>query len=534
MRDQLNFEAEPFESYAEFDGPLEASDSALADEAWEEEVRRGWWGVGRSPGARFSPRRRPVFPRSPGRPPRRRPPGRPPRRRPPGRPRPQPPIPWPWPIRPLEPVAVPEPPGSPPDAAGSPPNAAGAASAPAGAGPVPDGTTPPEAGSEYVRWIQHALNQIMGLQLPVDGTMGPEVRNAIRSFQQQQGLPVDGIVGPDTQQALIAARASRAPAAGNTAASAPTAEELAEETDSFPASVLRALSNGLESVAVKLAVGFGYRDEEQLTNLVFFTRHPERRSRKLDRREPEFHRLSQEWLDIRNRLVRPALQASGQRPTRPAPPSTAGAWTPTRVQTLRATIVRIANQEFERWRRGTVKETDSLGQAILREYYTEGVRSSAREANIAIRQRTAWSAVFISWVMRKTGAGDAFRYSRAHVCYVEAAKNNRLANTPSPFRAYRIHEVKPQVGDIVCTERHNSGVNYDNVTCHPARASHGDIVTAVQGNRVTVIGGNVGNTVGRKTLFTNAQGYIDQTRERQRGYFAVIKLILPQPTSTGT
>jgi peptidoglycan hydrolase-like protein with peptidoglycan-binding domain len=53
------------------------------------------------------------------------------------------------------------------------------------------------------------LNQIMGLLHPVDGIMGPETRNAIRGFQQQQGLPVDGIVGPDTERALIAARAGR-------------------------------------------------------------------------------------------------------------------------------------------------------------------------------------------------------------------------------------------------------------------------------------------------------------------------------------
>ena len=54
----------------------------------------------------------------------------------------------------------------------------------------------------YVRWLQQALNQILGLRLTVDGVNGPQTRSAIRSFQQRQGLTVDGIVGPATAAAL--------------------------------------------------------------------------------------------------------------------------------------------------------------------------------------------------------------------------------------------------------------------------------------------------------------------------------------------
>lgn len=65
----------------------------------------------------------------------------------------------------------------------------------------------PETGSEYVRWVQSALNDILNLRLPVDGLMNRETRSAVRSFQEKKGLPADGIVGPDTERALIAARA---------------------------------------------------------------------------------------------------------------------------------------------------------------------------------------------------------------------------------------------------------------------------------------------------------------------------------------
>lgn len=70
-------------------------------------------------------------------------------------------------------------------------------------------------GREYVRWVQSSLNQIMGLQLPLNGIMGVETRSAIRSFQERQGLPVDGIVGPDTERRLIAARSGQSAGAGN-------------------------------------------------------------------------------------------------------------------------------------------------------------------------------------------------------------------------------------------------------------------------------------------------------------------------------
>jgi hypothetical protein len=111
------------------------------------------------------------------------------------------------------------------------------------------------------------------------------------------------------------------------ATSTPSYEgELEDESlfGSYPASVLRALNSGLESTGVRIAVAKGQRDENALTNLVFFARHPERQGRKLQRSERAFAQLSNEWINIRNRLVRPVLAAAGASPARPAP--TGRAW----------------------------------------------------------------------------------------------------------------------------------------------------------------------------------------------------------------
>lgn len=60
----------------------------------------------------------------------------------------------------------------------------------------------------YARWVQSALNQILGLNLAVDGAIGRATRSAIRSFQTRAGLSVDGDVGPITEAALIRAGAA--------------------------------------------------------------------------------------------------------------------------------------------------------------------------------------------------------------------------------------------------------------------------------------------------------------------------------------
>jgi hypothetical protein len=64
---------------------------------------------------------------------------------------------------------------------------------------------------------------------------------------------------------------------------------------------------GKAQFMVRKAILAGNRDENQLTNLVFFARHPERQGRKISKTEPNFLLLSQEWKEIRDRLVRPAL-----------------------------------------------------------------------------------------------------------------------------------------------------------------------------------------------------------------------------------
>jgi peptidoglycan hydrolase-like protein with peptidoglycan-binding domain len=56
-----------------------------------------------------------------------------------------------------------------------------------------------------VSQLQVNLAQLGFYNEPVDGLYGATTTQAVRSFQQKQGLPVDGIAGPQTQQVLALA-----------------------------------------------------------------------------------------------------------------------------------------------------------------------------------------------------------------------------------------------------------------------------------------------------------------------------------------
>jgi hypothetical protein len=63
-----------------------------------------------------------------------------------------------------------------------------------------------------------------------------------------------------------------------------------------------------EPAFVEQLVKKGRKDENDLTNQVYFQRHPELGGRKLQPTQPGFDMLSKEWVNIRDTLVRPILR----------------------------------------------------------------------------------------------------------------------------------------------------------------------------------------------------------------------------------
>lgn len=87
------------------------------------------------------------------------------------------------------------------------------------------------------------------------------------------------------------------------------------EFDAGPGS--EGASSYLEGAMVRSALRSGVTNENTLTDLVF-RRYPSRNRRPISRDEPNYSALSQEWLGIRNTLVRPVL-AGTQGPALPVP-----------------------------------------------------------------------------------------------------------------------------------------------------------------------------------------------------------------------
>jgi hypothetical protein len=115
----------------------------------------------------------------------------------------------------------------------------------------------------------------------------------------------------------------------------------------------------------------------------------------------------------------------------------------------------------------------------------------------------AWSAAFISYVLRIAGAGQRFPYSADHADYINAARNVSLGRTDRWLvSAERVQEYAPQPGDLVCFGRGDArGLRYEDLPTPALFPSHCDIVvdTLVPG-RISVIGGNVQDAVTMNTV----------------------------------
>ena len=102
-------------------------------------------------------------------------------------------------------------------------------------------------------------------------------------------------------------------------------------------------------------------------------------------------------------------------------------------------------------------------------------------------ERYAWSAAFISYVMRIAGAGDRFPYAASHAAYVNAAAAGRSAI----LAAHAPQSYAPKLGDILCFGREwASGLRFSDLPKSGFWPGHCALVVARQDNALSVVGGN--------------------------------------------
>ncbi len=152
----------------------------------------------------------------------------------------------------------------------------------------------------------------------------------------------------------------------------------------------------------------------------------------------------------------------------------------------------------------------------------------------------AWSAAFISYVMRIAGAGKRFPYSADHADYINAARRVSLGqSTEWLVLAERLQDYAPRLGDLVCFGRGRAkGLRFEDLPTPGLFPSHCDIVvdTSVAG-QISVIGGNVEDSVTMNSVPVTADGKLATPEgvvlDTRFPWMAVLRLVVDEPLPAG-
>lgn len=204
---------------------------------------------------------------------------------------------------------------------------------------------------------------------------------------------------------------------------------------------------------------------------------------------------------------------------------------------FREEIVRIANEEYDNWTNedgGRIQETedagDDAGYKRVIDYWNDGTNTTFIDTAAEVGSNSyPWSATFISWVLNEAGHLGAFTPNTMHTHFFEDGLENRQDNTANPFQVYDVREIKPMVGDMAIKNR--GGGTMTTNTLDGGESSHSDIITEidVENKTVTLIGGNVGQSVEKSTASLDDNGFLTGG-----GYFSIMRIGGPGPEDNGS
>jgi hypothetical protein len=141
----------------------------------------------------------------------------------------------------------------------------------------------------------------------------------------------------------------------------------------------------------------------------------------------------------------------------------------------------------------------------------------------------AWSAAFISYVMRIAGAGPRFPYSPAHHTYIDIGRLVSLGSTSGwVVSAEPPDTYAPQLGDLICASNTPRPLRFENLPAGPF-AAHCDIVVDRAPGEISVIGGNVDDAVTLKHVPVTADGCLalpgGYVLDNRYAWFVVVRVL---------
>ncbi|HTQ72161.1 MAG TPA: DUF2272 domain-containing protein [Acidocella sp.] len=230
-----------------------------------------------------------------------------------------------------------------------------------------------------------------------------------------------------------------------------------------------------------------------------------------------------------------------------APPFANGGYAPF----SRGAAVAVALREWRLWG-GRVDDDDGAGyvqraatmgerqQGLWQrvgEYWWEGMNAGEPDARwtgehdgsgkifpVAENGDYAWSAAFISYVMRIAGAGPDFPYAPDHATYINYAAR--------PYRPGKLlvaenpKDYAPRLGDLVCFPRgHARDLSFHDLPASYLFPAHCSVVTGGGPGMIEIVGGNVDDAVTMEHLHANAQGLLAGNQEN---WFVVLRVLYAQ------
>jgi hypothetical protein len=116
---------------------------------------------------------------------------------------------------------------------------------------------------------------------------------------------------------------------------------------------------------------------------------------------------------------------------------------------------------------------------------------------VAVNGRYAWSAAFISYVMRIAGAGRNFPYAPDHATYINYAARAAKGEINDPLLIAEDPKFyAPRLGDLVCFGRRSArGLKFADLPTTTLFPAHCSIVVAGAVHQISVVGGNVDDAV---------------------------------------
>ena len=150
----------------------------------------------------------------------------------------------------------------------------------------------------------------------------------------------------------------------------------------------------------------------------------------------------------------------------------------------------------------------------------------------------AWSAAFISYVMRTAGAGARFPYAISHAHYINAARQMSLNQTTGwVVSAERPENYPVKPGDVICMGRGRaSRLKFDDLPTAGGFAGHCDIVVTAAPGMLSVIGGNVDDAVTMKHVPVTPDGMLATSDgvpvDTRYPWFVVLRVIYDQENET--